>query len=64
MAVKEEVLSSLSPCSRPHIIMVDDTPIEVVGDGSVELDNGSFENFLHVPKISMNILQRLGSEML
>jgi hypothetical protein len=36
--------------------MGDDTPIEVVGEGRVELPNGSFENVLHVPNISINIL--------
>jgi hypothetical protein len=53
---KEEVFSSLSPCSRPPILMGDDTPIAVAGEGRVELHNGSFENVLHVPKFSMNLL--------
>jgi hypothetical protein len=55
MATKDEVFSSLSPCSRPPILMGDDTPVAVAGQGRVELDNGSFENVLHVPKISMNL---------
>jgi hypothetical protein len=36
--------------------MGDDTPVEVAGEGRVELHNGSFENVLHVPKLSMNLL--------
>jgi hypothetical protein len=56
MATKEEVFSSLSPCSRPPILMGDDTPLAVAGEGRVELHNGSFENVLHVPNISMNLL--------
>jgi hypothetical protein len=36
--------------------MGDDTPVVVVGEGRVELHNGSFENVLHVPNISMNLL--------
>jgi hypothetical protein len=56
MAAKEEVFSSLSPCSRPHILMGDDTPVAVAGEGRVELHKGSFENVLHVPNISMNLL--------
>jgi hypothetical protein len=36
--------------------MGDDTPIEVVGVGRVELPNVCFENDLHVPKIYINIL--------
>jgi hypothetical protein len=56
MAVKEEVLYSLIPCSRPPVLMGDDTPVAVVGEGRVELHNGSFENVLHVPNLSMNLL--------
>jgi hypothetical protein len=56
MTAKEEFFSSLSPCSRPHILMGGDTPIAVAGEGRVELHNGSFENVLHVPKLSMNLL--------
>jgi hypothetical protein len=56
MAAKEEVFSSLSPCSRPPILMGYDTLVVVAGEGRVELHNGSFENVLHVPKISMNLL--------
>jgi hypothetical protein len=44
METKEKVLSSLIPCSRPPILMGDDTPVAVVGEGRVELHNGSFEN--------------------
>jgi hypothetical protein len=36
--------------------MGDDTPIAVAREGRVELPNGSFENVLHVPKISINLL--------
>jgi hypothetical protein len=56
MEVKGEVFSSLSPCSRPPILMGDYTPIVVVGEGRLELHNDSFENVLHVPNISMNLL--------
>jgi hypothetical protein len=56
MADKEEVFSSLSPCSRPPILMGDDTPVDVEGEGRVELHNGNFENVIHVPNLSMNIL--------
>ena len=45
MAAEEEVFSSLSPCSRPPILMGDDTPVEVVGEGRVELHNGSLRMF-------------------
>jgi hypothetical protein len=42
MAAKDEVFTSLSSCSGPPILMVDDTPIKVAGEGRVELSNGSF----------------------
>jgi hypothetical protein len=56
MVAKEEVFSSLIPCSRPPILTGDDTLVAIAGEGRVELHNGSFENVLHVPKISMNVL--------
>jgi hypothetical protein len=56
MATKDDFFSSLSPSSRPPIFMGDDTPVVVVGEGRVELHNGSFENVLHVPNLSTNLL--------
>jgi hypothetical protein len=56
MAVKEEVFTSLSSCSRPLILMGDDTPVAVAREGRVKLSNGSFENDLHVPKLFINLL--------
>ena len=56
MAVKEEVLSPLIPSSGPPILIGDYTPITVAGEGRVELSNGSFEDVLHVPNISISFL--------
>jgi hypothetical protein len=53
---ENEVFSSLIPCSIPPILTGDDTPVVVAGEGRVEIHNGSFENVLHVPKISINLL--------
>jgi hypothetical protein len=36
--------------------MGDNSPIEVTDKGRIELTNKSFENVLHVPKISINLL--------
>jgi hypothetical protein len=36
--------------------MGDDSPFEVTNNGRIELTNGSFENVLHVPKLSVNLL--------
>jgi hypothetical protein len=56
MAVKEEFFSSLIPCSRPPILIGDDTLVAVAREGRVELHNVGFENVLHVPNISMNMV--------
>jgi hypothetical protein len=56
MVDKEEVFTSLSSCSRPPILMGDDTPVAIGGEGRVKLLNGIFENVLHVPNIYRNIL--------
>jgi hypothetical protein len=56
MAAKEKVFTSLSSCSIPPILMGNDTPLAVAGEGRVELPNGSFENVLHIPKLSINLL--------
>jgi hypothetical protein len=56
MEAKEEFFSSLNPCSRAPILMRDDTLVAIEGEGRVELHNGSFENLLNVPNLSMNLL--------
>jgi hypothetical protein len=38
------------------IMMGDKSPVKVTGKGRIELTNESFENVLHVPKISVNLL--------
>jgi hypothetical protein len=56
MEATKHVLSSLKTCTGPPILMGDDSPVEVSGQGRVDLGNGSFENVLHVLKLSINIL--------
>ena len=36
--------------------MGDNSSVEVTDKGRIELTNGSFENVLHVPKLSVNLL--------
>jgi hypothetical protein len=36
--------------------MGDNSPVEVIGKGRIELTNESFENVLHVPNFSVNLL--------
>jgi hypothetical protein len=56
MAASEEVNSSLDACKFPPILMGDNSSVEVTDKGRIELTNGSFENVLHVPKLSVNLL--------
>jgi hypothetical protein len=56
MAASEVVYSSLDACKGPPIFMGDNSSIEVTGKGRIEVTNRSFENVLHVPKLSINLL--------
>jgi hypothetical protein len=56
METTNNVLFSIYVDTCPPILMGDDTPVEVIGQGRVELPHRSFENVLHVPKLYMNIL--------
>jgi hypothetical protein len=48
----------LDACKGPPILMGDNSSVEVTSKGRIELTNGSFENVLHVPKLSVNLLSR------
>ena len=52
----KDILSSITACTRPPILMGDDSLVEVTIKGRVELDHGSFENVLHVPQLFLNLL--------
>jgi hypothetical protein len=52
----KEIYSSLDACKGPPILMGDDSPVEVTGKGRIELTNKNFENVLHVPKLSINLI--------
>jgi hypothetical protein len=56
MLASEAVYSSLDVCKGPPILMGNNSSVEVTGKGRIELTNGSFENVLHVPKLSVNLL--------
>jgi hypothetical protein len=56
MDASEVVYSSLNACKGPLILMWDKSPVKVTDKGRIELTNGSFENVLHVPKLSINLL--------
>jgi hypothetical protein len=56
MASTKEVYSSLDSCKGPPILMGDESPVEVTDKTRVELTNESFDNVLHVPKLSINLM--------
>jgi hypothetical protein len=56
MAASKAVYSSLDACKGPPILMGDNSSVEVTKKERIELTNGSFENVLHVPKLSINLL--------
>jgi hypothetical protein len=56
MAATKAIYYSLDACKGPTILMGDNSPVEVNDKGRIELTNGSFENVLHVPKLSVNLL--------
>ena len=56
MGSTKEQFSSLEPSKVPHIYIGDDTQVEVEGKGSVDMDDGTFENFLYVTNLSTNLL--------
>jgi hypothetical protein len=56
MAATKEFYSSLDACKFPPILMGDNSPVEVTDKGRIELTNKSFENVLHIPKLSVNLI--------
>jgi hypothetical protein len=56
MASKKEVYYSLDACKGHPIMIGDNSLVEVTSKGRIELTNGSFENVLHVLKLSVNLL--------
>ena len=56
MEVTKELYSSLDACKVPLILMGDKSLVKVTRKGRIELTNGGFENVLHVPKLSFNLL--------
>jgi len=56
MEAIKDVLSSLKTFTCATILMGHDSPVEVSGQGRVEIGNESFENILHILKLSINLL--------
>jgi hypothetical protein len=56
MVASKELYYSLDASKGPLILMGDNSYVEFINKGRIELTNGSFENVLHVPKLSVNLL--------
>jgi hypothetical protein len=56
MASSNRLFSYLETCFEPPIFMGDDSLVEVCGRGRVSLDHGYFEDVIHDPNISVNLL--------
>ena len=56
MGSSKEDFSSLKQSKVPHILVGDDTKMEVEGKGHVEMDNGEFKDVLYIPNLSSNLL--------
>jgi hypothetical protein len=56
MAATKEVYSSLDACKFPSILVGENSPVEVIEKGRIELTKGSFENVLQVTKIFINLI--------
>jgi hypothetical protein len=56
MVTSKALYSSLDACKGLPILMGHNSSVEVTDKGRSELTNRSFENVLHVPKLSVNLL--------
>jgi hypothetical protein len=56
MDASKVVYSSLHACKGPPILMGEKSFVKVTGKGRIELTNESFENVMHVPKMSINLI--------
>jgi hypothetical protein len=50
------IFSSLNECNTKKIFIGDDRSLSVVGSGTIQLDNGHFNDVLCVPSLSCNLL--------
>ena len=56
MASSKESFSFLHAYSGPPILIGDNSAVAATGQGRVQFEDGSFENVLHIPRLSVNIL--------
>jgi hypothetical protein len=56
MATKKELYSSFNAYKGPPILMGNNSPVEVIDKGIIELTNIRFDNMLHIPKLFINLI--------
>ena len=56
MVSTKEALSSLDMSKCPPIVLGDDSLIDSLGKGRIDIDHGKFNNVLYVPSLASNIL--------
>ena len=56
MVSTKEAFSSLDMSKGPPIVLGDDSLIESLGKGRIDLDHGKFSNVLYVPGLASNLL--------
>ena len=56
MAEDKDIFSALNECNTMKIFFGDDISLSVAGSGTVQVDNGNFNDVLCVPSISYNLL--------
>ena len=56
MVLTKEAFSSLDMSKGPPIVLGDDSLIESLGKGRIDLDHAFFKDVLYVPGLASNIL--------
>jgi len=52
MAKDKAIFSSLNECNTKKIFVSDNISLSVVGSGTIQVDNGHFNDVLFIPSIS------------
>jgi hypothetical protein len=56
MDKNKDIFSSLNECNTKKLFVGDDRSLSVVGSGTIQVDNGHFNDLLCVPSLSCNLL--------
>jgi hypothetical protein len=56
MGIKKAIFSALNESNTEKIFVGDDRSFSIVGSGTVQVDNGHFNDVLCVPSLSCNLL--------